>query len=89
MKIVERHKGIPEGWHRADIQEAKDHRELILSQMGEWFIVGVAGGKISGKGYGGRVEICEPGVGLCWDLGHLVIVKNIANFDFCNCPSVK
>ena len=71
VKVAESHKGIPEGWHMADIQEAQDHRELILSQMGDWFIVKVAGGKISGLGYGGRVETCEPGT-----FGQLVIVKN-------------
>ena len=70
VKVVEEKKGIPEGWRMADLQEAEDHRELILSQMGDWFIVEVVGGKVSGRGYGGRVESCEPG-----NLGHLVIVK--------------
>ena len=71
VKVVEEKKGIPEGWRMADLQEAEDHRELILSQMGDWFIVEVAGGKISGRGYGGRVEACEPG-----NFGQLVVVKN-------------
>ena len=70
-KVVEREKGIPEGWRMADLQEAMDNREFILSQMGDWFIVKVAGGKISGLGYGGGVETCEPGT-----FGQLVIVKN-------------
>ena len=68
---MEREKGIPEGWRMADLQEAMDNREFILSQMGDWFIVKVAGGKISGLGYGGGVETCEPGT-----FGQLVIVKN-------------
>ena len=71
VKVVERKEGIPEGWRMAELQEAEDHRELILSQMGDWFIVEVAGGKISGRGYGGRVETCEPG-----NFGQLVVVKN-------------
>ena len=71
VKVVEEKKGIPEGWRMADLQEAEDHRELILSQMGDWFIVEVAGGKVSGRGYGGRVETCEQTT-----FGHLVIVKN-------------
>ena len=70
-KVVEREKGIPEGWRMADLQEAMDNREFILSQMGDWFIVKVAGGKVSGRGYGGRVESCEQTT-----FGHLVIVKN-------------
>ena len=70
VKVVERKEGIPEGWRMAELQEAEDHREFILSQMGDWFIVQLAGGKISGRGYGGRVETCEPG-----NLGHIAIVK--------------
>ena len=61
--------------HLATIGEAVARRAEILSQMGEWDIAQLVGGKISGRGYGGEIETC---VAVRWNL--LVLLKNDISF---------
>ena len=77
VKVVKRREGVrvPDGWHVANVEEAKAHRDAILSQMGKWDIAELVGGKISGRSYGGKVEACGPE-----SFGHLVILKNSISF---------
>ena len=61
--------------HLATIEEARARRAEILSQMGDWTIAQLVGGKISGRGYGGEIETC---VAVRWNL--LVLLKNDISF---------
>ena len=40
-------------WYKATSREAEFHKEVIVSQMGEWFIAELVDGQIKGSGYGG------------------------------------
>ena len=77
MKVVKRREGVrvPDGWHLATVEEARARRAEILSQMGEWDIAQLVGGKISGRGYGGEIETCAA---VRWNL--LVLLKNDISF---------
>ena len=78
MKVVKRREGVrvPDGWHLATVEEARARRAEILSQMGEWDIAQLVGGKISGHGgYGGEIETCAA---VRWNL--LVLLKNDISF---------
>ena len=66
---------VPDGWHLATVEEARARRAEILSQMGEWDIAQLVGGKISGRGYGGEIETCAME-----SFGHLVLLKNNISF---------
>ena len=74
MKVVKRREGVrvPDGWHLATVEEARARRAEILSQMGDWWTAQLVGGKISGRGYGGKIETCAPE-----PFGHIVLLKNI------------
>ena len=60
MKVVKKREGvrIPDGWHKASVEEARARRAEIVSEMGEWDIAELVGGKISGRSYGGKIETC-------------------------------
>ena len=60
--------------HLATIGEAVARRAEILSQMGDWWIAQLVGGRISGRGYGGKIETCAPE-----PFGHLVLLKKLGS----------
>ena len=68
--VVEADHHIPDGWRRANVEDAEAHREDILAQMGEWYIAQVEGGWVNGLGYGGNVV-----AGGHKELGHMVIIR--------------
>ena len=77
VKVVKKREGvrIPDGWHKASVEEARARRAEIVSEMGEWDIAELVGGKISGRGYGGKIETCGQE-----SYGHLVLLKNSISF---------
>ena len=48
---------IPDGWRMLTTAEAENRRDAIVSGiLEEWTICNIAGGKIEGQGYGGKVS---------------------------------
>ena len=47
---------IPDGWRLLTPKEAEDRRDEIRNGIGKWAICKFAGGKISGNGYGGKIQ---------------------------------
>lgn len=59
---------IPSGWRQLTAPEAMIHRNTIVDSITTWSIIKLAGGRITGSGYGGQVSvgIFDGGLGWTW-----------------------
>ena len=71
MQVVSTSTEISQDWHKAAVWEAELYKDIILNQMGEWFIAELLDGRMTGPGHGSNIE---PGV--IEQLGHMVIIRH-------------
>ena len=70
-QVFESENVVPDGYRLMTINEAQSLRQEILSEIGSWYICKLDGGKIDGRGYGGKVQSTHDNL----NLGHLIAIK--------------